>query len=165
MFHRHLLPPSSGRWIRAALMIKAANTSEALANLYQTTRCFNPGDTIFNLLVFIAVATLPELHKSWSYLQYTEPGSSVSIVSGRPGFDPRQRQRIVFSFLRPDRLWGPPSLYTMCTGGSFNGGKALTARDADLLVPRLRKSRIYTSCHPNAPLWSVMGPPYLNFYL
>jgi hypothetical protein len=27
-----------------------------------------------------------------------------------------------------------------------------------LLVPRLRKSRSYTSCHPNAPLWSVTGP-------
>jgi hypothetical protein len=32
-----------------------------------------------------------------------------------------------------------------------------------LLVPRLRKSRSYTSCHPNAPLWSVTGPLYLFF--
>jgi hypothetical protein len=30
-----------------------------------------------------------------------------------------------------------------------------------LLVPRLRKSRSYTSSHPNAPLWSVTGPFYL----
>jgi hypothetical protein len=30
-----------------------------------------------------------------------------------------------------------------------------------LLLPRLRKSRSYTSCHPNAPLWSVTGPLYL----
>jgi hypothetical protein len=30
-----------------------------------------------------------------------------------------------------------------------------------LLVPRLRRSRSYTSCHPNAPLWSVTGPLYL----
>jgi hypothetical protein len=30
-----------------------------------------------------------------------------------------------------------------------------------LLVPRLRKSGSYTSCHPNAPLWSVTGPLYL----
>jgi hypothetical protein len=29
-----------------------------------------------------------------------------------------------------------------------------------LLVPRLRKSRSYTSCHPNAPLCSVTGPLY-----
>jgi hypothetical protein len=33
-----------------------------------------------------------------------------------------------------------------------------------LLVPRLRKSRSYTSCHPNAPLWSVTGPLYTFFY-
>jgi hypothetical protein len=35
-----------------------------------------------------------------------------------------------------------------------------------LLVPRLRKCRSYTSCHPNAPLWSVTGPLYLfyNFF-
>jgi hypothetical protein len=30
-----------------------------------------------------------------------------------------------------------------------------------LLVPRLRKSRSCTSCHPDAPLWSVTGPLYL----
>jgi hypothetical protein len=30
-----------------------------------------------------------------------------------------------------------------------------------LLVLWLRKSRSYTSCHPNAPLWSVTGPLYL----
>jgi hypothetical protein len=33
-----------------------------------------------------------------------------------------------------------------------------------LLVPRLRKSRSYTSCHPDAPLWSVTGPLHLYFY-
>jgi hypothetical protein len=32
-----------------------------------------------------------------------------------------------------------------------------------LLVPRLRKSRSYTSSHPNSPLWSVTGPIYLFF--
>jgi hypothetical protein len=32
-----------------------------------------------------------------------------------------------------------------------------------LLVPGLRKSRSYTSCHPDAPLWSVTGPLYLSF--
>jgi hypothetical protein len=30
-----------------------------------------------------------------------------------------------------------------------------------LLVPRLRKSRSYTSCHPNAPPWRLTGPLYL----
>jgi hypothetical protein len=29
-----------------------------------------------------------------------------------------------------------------------------------LLVPRSRKSRSCTSCHPNAPLWGVTGPFY-----
>jgi hypothetical protein len=33
-----------------------------------------------------------------------------------------------------------------------------------LLVPRLRNSRSYTSCHPNAPLWSVTGPLYLYLF-
>jgi hypothetical protein len=32
-----------------------------------------------------------------------------------------------------------------------------------LLVPRLRKSRSYTSCHPDAPLWSVTGPLFYLF--
>jgi hypothetical protein len=32
-----------------------------------------------------------------------------------------------------------------------------------ILVPRLRKSRSCTSCHPNAALWSVTGPLYLFF--
>jgi hypothetical protein len=30
-----------------------------------------------------------------------------------------------------------------------------------LLVPRLRKGRSCTSCHPNAPLWRITGPLYL----
>jgi hypothetical protein len=34
-----------------------------------------------------------------------------------------------------------------------------------LPVPRLRKSRSYTSCHSNAPLWSVTGPLYLYLLL
>jgi hypothetical protein len=31
-------------------------------------------------------------------------------------------------------------------------------------MPRLRKSRSYTSSHPNAPLWSITGPLYLYLY-
>jgi hypothetical protein len=34
-----------------------------------------------------------------------------------------------------------------------------------LLVPRLKKSRSYTSCHPDAPLWSITGPLYIRFYV
>jgi hypothetical protein len=59
-----------------------------------------------------------------------------------------------------------PATCTVGTGGSFPGGKARRGRDADhspLPVPRLRKSRSYTSCHPDAPLWSVTGP--LHLYL
>jgi hypothetical protein len=34
-----------------------------------------------------------------------------------------------------------------------------------LLVPRLRKSRRCTSCHPKAPIWSVTGPLYLYLFI
>jgi hypothetical protein len=33
-----------------------------------------------------------------------------------------------------------------------------------LLVPSSRKSRSYTSSHPNAPLWSVTGPLFSFLY-
>jgi hypothetical protein len=33
-----------------------------------------------------------------------------------------------------------------------------------LLQPRLRKSRSYTSSHPDAPLWSVTEPLFLCYY-
>jgi hypothetical protein len=42
-----------------------------------------------------------------------------------------------------------------------DGGVMLTTHP--LLVPRVRNSRSYTSCHPDAPLWTVTGPLYL-FY-
>jgi hypothetical protein len=60
-----------------------------------------------------------------------------------------------------------PASCTVGTGGSFpgvKGGRGVTLTTHPLLVPRLRKSRSCTSCHPNAPLWSVTGPLYL-FYL
>jgi hypothetical protein len=45
-----------------------------------------------------------------------------------------------------------PASCTMGTGGPFPGGKARPGHDADHspphLVPRLRMSRSYTSCHP-----------------
>jgi hypothetical protein len=34
-----------------------------------------------------------------------------------------------------------------------------------LPVPRLGKSRSYTSCHPDAPLWSVTGPLYFLLFM
>jgi hypothetical protein len=46
-----------------------------------------------------------------------------------------------------------------CPGVKLGRGVMLTTHP--LLVPRLRKGKSYTSCHPNAPLWSVTGPLYL----
>jgi hypothetical protein len=43
-------------------------------------------------------------------------------------------------------------------------GQGMMLTTHHLLVPRLRKSRSYTSSTPNAPLWSIMGPLYLFFY-
>jgi hypothetical protein len=40
-------------------------------------------------------------------------------------------------------------------------GRGVMLTTHPLLVPRLRKSRSYTSSHPNAPLWSVTGPLYV----
>jgi hypothetical protein len=61
-----------------------------------------------------------------------------------------------------------PASYIMGTGGSFpkvkrGQGVILTAHP--LLVSRSRKSRSCTSCHPNAPLWSVTGPLYITCLL
>jgi hypothetical protein len=57
-----------------------------------------------------------------------------------------------------------PASCTVGTGGSFRWGKSgrgVMLTTHPLLVQRLRKSRSYTSCHPNAPLRSVTGPLYL----
>jgi hypothetical protein len=44
-------------------------------------------------------------------------------------------------------------------------GQGVMLTTHPLLVPRLRKSRSYTSCHPEAPLWTVTGPFYLYLTL
>jgi hypothetical protein len=57
-----------------------------------------------------------------------------------------------------------PASCTVGTGGSFPGvkrGRGVMLTTHPLLVPRLKKSRSYTSCHPNAHLWSVTGPLYI----
>jgi hypothetical protein len=62
-----------------------------------------------------------------------------------------------------------PASCTVGTGGSFPGGKGgrgVMLTTHPLLVPRLRKSRSYTSCHTHAPLWSVTGPLlYIYIYI
>jgi hypothetical protein len=54
-----------------------------------------------------------------------------------------------------------PVSSTVRTGGSFprglKRGRGVMLTTHPLLVPRLRKSRSYTSCHPNAPPWRVEG--------
>jgi hypothetical protein len=42
------------------------------------------------------------------------------------------------------------------------GGRGVMLTTHPLLVSRLRKSRSYTSCHPDAPLWSVTGPQHIT---
>jgi hypothetical protein len=90
---------------------------------------------------------------------------SVWLRNGRSGFDPRQRQRIfpltsasrpALGPAQPPVQWVPGAL---CPG--VKGGRGVMLTPHPLLVPRLRKSRSYTSCHPDAPLWGVTGPLYL----
>jgi hypothetical protein len=50
---------------------------------------------------------------------------------------------------------------TVAISPGLKHGRGVMLTTHPLLVPRLRKSRSYTSCHPNAPLWSVTGPLYL----
>jgi hypothetical protein len=57
---------------------------------------------------------------------------------------------------RPHIQWIPEAF---APGVKRGRGVMLTAHL--LLLPRLRKSRSYTSSHPNAPVWSVTGPLYL----
>jgi hypothetical protein len=101
---------------------------------------------------------------------YDEPGSLVSIRTGRPGFDPRHRQRIfpLTSAYRPAlRPTQPPVQWVPgALSPEVKRGRGVMLTTHPLLVPRIRKSRSYTSCHPNAPLWSVTGPLYLflTFY-
>jgi hypothetical protein len=57
-----------------------------------------------------------------------------------------------------------PASYTMGTGALSPGvkrGRGVMLTTHPFLVPRLRKSRSYTCCHLNAPLWSITGPLYI----
>jgi hypothetical protein len=92
---------------------------------------------------------------------------SVWQRTGRPGFDPRQSHwnLPLTSASRP--ALGPTQPPIQCVPGALTPGvkrgRGVMLTTHPLLVPRLRKRRSYTSCHPNAPLWSVARPLYLFF--
>jgi hypothetical protein len=91
---------------------------------------------------------------------------SVWLRTGRPGFNPQQVQRIfpLVSASRP--ALGPTQPPVQWVPGALSPGvkrgRGLMLTTHPLPVPRLRKSRSYTSCHQNAPLWSVTGPLTLS---
>jgi hypothetical protein len=53
---------------------------------------------------------------------------------------------------QPPVQWVPGAL-----SPGVKRGRGVMLTTHPLLMPGLRKSRSYTSCHPNAPLWSVTG--------
>jgi hypothetical protein len=115
---------------------------------------------------------LPLTHTtSWRGIRLStrklEPGSSVSIVSwlrtGRPEFDPQQRQRIfpLTSAYRPARSGAHPASYTVGTGGSFPGDKERPGRDTDHSPPssaEVKKVLELYLLSPKASPWRVAGP-------
>jgi hypothetical protein len=105
------------------------------------------------------------------YQALHEPGSSVSTaydygLDGRGSIPDRGRgffpltsaPRPALGPTQPPVQWVPGAL-----SPGVNRGRGVMLTTHPLLVPRLRKSRRCTSCHTDAPLWSVTGPLYLFF--
>jgi hypothetical protein len=71
-----------------------------------------------------------------------EPVSSVSIRTGRPGFDPRQRQRI-FPLPAASRPALGPTQPPVQWAPGVKGGRGVMLTTHPLLVPRFRKRGVH----------------------
>jgi hypothetical protein len=93
-----------------------------------------------------------------------------SVLIGRPGFDPRQRQRIFLLASASRPAMGPtqpPAQWVSGGGGGryFPGGKARPGRDADHSTPsgaEVENEQELYLLSPQAPQWRVAG--HLYFY-
>jgi hypothetical protein len=117
-------------------------------------------------LVFTSYATtdlyLQQMNADNSGLLKYKAGSSVSIVSGRPGFDLQQRQR-TFSLTSASRpALGPIQAPVQWVPGALSPGiqrgRGVMLTTHPLLEQRLRKSRGYTSSPSKRHPWRVVGP-------
>jgi hypothetical protein len=73
------------------------------------------------------------------------------LRTGRPGFDPRRRQRIFLLASASRPALGPPSLLWVLSPG-VKRGRGVTLTTHFYLVPRLSVSRSYTSPPPKATM-------------
>jgi hypothetical protein len=81
-------------------------------------------------------------------------------VGDRSSIPDRDRRPVLYP-LRPDQLWGPPRVPgALSPGVKWGCGVMLTAHP--ILVPRLRKSRSYTSSPPKRLSWRVAGQLYFT---
>jgi hypothetical protein len=113
-----------------------------------------------NLLTSLAAVRL--FKKDFASVSYFCTGGYLNSVkmynvwqrTGRPGFDSRQRRRIfpLTSASRPALRPAKPPIQGVPGARSpgVKGGRGVRLTTHPLLVPRLRKIRSYTSCHPSA---------------
>jgi hypothetical protein len=131
----------------------AVSSSETSVNNYQTIRCNIPEDNHLHTCFHDNL----RLHHSWFLVLYYMLPRIFSQYSGwprtgRPGFDPRQRQRIFLLASASRPTLGPTQPPVQWVPGALSPGvKVRPRRDVDHpphLAPRLRISRGYTSSLP-----------------